>query len=39
MIIKVLICGADGSQHLEEREVPEDYLTPVVQNQSEETPQ
>lgn len=26
MKIRVLVCGWDGSQHVEEREVPEDYL-------------
>lgn len=39
MIIKVLVCGADGAQHLEEREVPEDYLTLTVPGQTEEVPQ
>ncbi len=27
MKIKVLVCGWDGSQRVEEREVPDDYLT------------
>lgn len=31
MRIKVLVCGADGNQHAEEREVPEDYLVPAAQ--------
>lgn len=39
MIIKVLACGADGTQHLEEREVPEDYLASAVPAQTEEVPQ
>ena len=26
MIIEVLVCGPDGTQHLEQREVPDDYL-------------
>ena len=39
MIIKVLVCGADGTQHLEEREVPEDYLASAVPVQTEEVPQ
>jgi hypothetical protein len=28
MIIDVLICRADGSQELVQREVPDDYMTP-----------
>lgn len=39
MIIKVLVCNADGSQYLEEREVPEDYLTLTVPGQTEEVTQ
>lgn len=39
MTIKVLVCSADGSQHLEEREVPEDYLTSAAPAQPEEVPQ
>ena len=37
MKIKVLVCGADGSQHVEEREVSDDYL--VLAPQTEEVPQ
>lgn len=38
MTIKVLVCGADGSQRVETREVPEDYL-PVLEKEEVETPQ
>lgn len=38
MTIRVLVCGADGSQRVETREVPEGYL-PVSKAEEAEAPQ
>ena len=37
MKIKVLVCNWNGSQHVEEREVPDDYLAPPIQEPQEQT--
>lgn len=39
MKIKVLVCSADGSQRIEERDVADDYLTPEKTEMEEQTPQ
>lgn len=39
MKIKVLVCSADGSQRIEERNVADDYLTPEKPEPEEQTPQ
>lgn len=39
MIIDVLVCRSDGSQVLEQREVPEDWFASVPAKQPEETKQ
>ena len=31
MIIEVLVCREDGTQELEQREIPEDYFPPEAQ--------
>lgn len=36
MIIKILNCMPDGTQELMEKEVPEDYFAPAVQENPEE---
>lgn len=37
MKIKVLVCNWDGSQYVEEREVPEDYLEIKFPEEEEKT--
>lgn len=34
MILNVLICSPDGSQQLEQREVPDDFFEPVTPSES-----